>query len=219
LKLKPLLAAALLLASGTAAPADSISVVEVRPLPSVGVPGASHTLLMHVHTFRGTRWDADEIIKAVSESARLLAQCGVALESSELRIIDSPRPFHYYNTPVSRQLLRALTVRKPAVFFAEDTRNDPAFDAEAVGLSNAKSRPELVNTVWIAHGARDLPHALAHELVHILTNSGEHSKVPGNLMQADTSPKNTHLTPAQCEQVRSRGEAHGLLRRIPHKDP
>ena len=219
MKLESLLAAALLLASGAAAPADSISIVEVRPLPSVEVRGATHNLLMHVHTFRGTRWETDEIVKAVSESAGLLAQCGVAFESSELRIIDSPRPFHYYDTPVSRQLLRALAVRKPAVFFAEDTRNDPAFDAEAIGLSNAKSRPELVNTVWIAHGARDLPHALAHELVHILTNSGEHSKVPGNLMQPDTSPKNTHLTSAQCEQVRTRGEAHGLLRRIPAKVP
>ena len=211
---KLLLAAALLLASGTAAPAESISVVEVRALPSVTVPGATHNLLMHVHTFRGTRWNADEIVKAVFESAALLAQCGVALESSELRIIDAPRSFHYYDTPVSRQLLRALAVRKPAVFFAEDTRNNPAFDAEAIGLSNAGSRPELVNTVWIAHGARDLPRALAHELVHILTNSGEHSRDPGNLMQPDTSPKNTHLTAAQCERVRSRGEANGLLRRI-----
>jgi hypothetical protein len=97
------------------------------------------------------------------------------------------------------------------VFFVEDTRNDPAFDAEAVGRANSTRRPELVNTVWVAHGARDLPFALAHELVHVLSDSGKHTDEPRNLMRSETAPENTQLNAAQCERMRSRGAANGLL--------
>lgn len=65
----------------------------------------------------------------------------------------------------------------------------------------------------LAAGARDLPQALTHELVHVLTDSGDHSEEPRNLMRAETSPRNTRLTAAQCERLRSRGEAAGLLTR------
>lgn len=204
----------MLFAVGVAA-ADRITSIEVRRLPPIPVNGASHELTLHLHTFRGTRWQPGEIMAALTQSAQLLAQCGVALTSADLRVLDAPRRFHYYHTPASRELLRAINAAKPAVFFVEDTRNNPAFDAEAVGLANAGGRPELANTVWVAHGARDLPYALAHELVHVLSNSGTHSDAPGNLMRSDTSPQNTHLTPAQCALMRSHGEANGLLRKRP----
>jgi hypothetical protein len=133
------------------------------------------------------------------------------VRSAELRVIDAPERFQHYYTPVSRELLRSIQAPKPAIFFVEDTRNNPAFDAEAIGFSNAQRRPELLNTVWVAHGARDLPFALAHELVHVLSDSGQHTEEPANLMRAETAPQNTQLTAAQCERMRSRGEANGLL--------
>ena len=68
----------------------------------------------------------------------------------------------------------------------------------------AETRPELADTVWIAHGARDLPLALAHELVHLLSDSGEHSSAPGNLMLPETSPANVRLSGAQCERRNER---------------
>jgi hypothetical protein len=108
-------------------------------------------------------------------------------------------------------LLQDLQVSKPAIFFVDETLNRPAYDAEAIGLANAATRPELANTVWVAHGARDLPLALAHELAHVLSDSGEHSEEPRNLMRAATSPENTRLSDAQCRRLRERGEANGLL--------
>jgi hypothetical protein len=93
----------------------------------------------------------------------------------------------------------------------QETRSDPAFDAEAIGVSNAQRRPELANTVWVAYGARDLAHAIAHELVHVLSDSGEHSDALGNLMRDETSPENAALTAEQCARMRSRGAANGLL--------
>ena len=211
---KRILAAALaLLVSASSLASTQVSAVEVRRLPPIPAIGATHDLVLHLHTFRGSRWEVGEIMNAYSQAGRLLAQCGIASASAELRVLEAPQRFHYYQTPVSRELLRMVQTGKPAVFFVEDTRNNPAFDAEAIGRANAFGRPELVDTVWVAHGARDLPYALAHELVHVLSDSGGHTSKRGNLMQAETSPQNNKLDAAQCALVRSRGEAHGLLKR------
>jgi hypothetical protein len=172
---------------------------------------ASHELRLHLYTFNGTRWSPETIREAVHASGQLLAQCGIVLNGIEVRTLDTERRFHFYSTPVSRLLLRQLDVPRPAIFFVDDTLNQPAFDAEAIGLANAQSRPELANTIWVAYGARDLPYALAHELVHVLSDSGEHSTETGNLMRAETSARNTALTAAQCERVRARGTANRLI--------
>ena len=206
-------AALLFIFAAHALAAEHVSPVEVRRLPPIPALDATHELTLHLHTFRGSRWQAHDIMAAYSQSARVLAQCGIAYAAAELRVLEAPRRLHYYYTPESRALLRMTPVRKPAVFFVEDTRNNPAYDAEAIGRANAAGRPELADTVWIAYGARDLPLALAHELVHVLADDGSHASEPGNLMQRETSPQNTRLNAAQCALVRTRGEANGLLAR------
>ena len=119
--------------------------------------------------------------------------------------------FRIYRTPAARELARTLRPQAPAVYFLDDTRQDPAFDAEAIGRSNSRTRPELADTVWITHPTRDPGIALAHELVHVLMDSGEHSVEPGNLMRDETSPESTHLSAAQCARIRDTGTPNGLL--------
>lgn len=206
----------LLLFSALAAPAWSqeIRLAEVHSVPTTALPGAegaSHQLRLSLYGFRGTRWTSGEIVQAVLASAPLLGQCGVSFAAVELRMLESPRRFHFYFTPVSRELLREIAVSKPALFFVDDTQNRPAFDAEAIGRNNAATRPELADTVWVAYGARDLPQVIAHELVHVLSDSGAHSDEAGNLMQSDTAAQDTRLSAAQCGRLRARGEANGLL--------
>jgi hypothetical protein len=196
--------------------AETARVVETRSMSGEqlsGTQGATHDLALHLFTFQGARWLSGDIVMAVWEAMRVLEQCGVVLAGAELRLLDAPSRFHVYSTPVSRELLSGMAVIKPAIFFVEDTRNQPAYDAETVGQGNSATRPELMNTVWIAYGARDLPLALAHELVHLLSDSGDHSNEPGNLMQPESSPENTRLSDAQCQRLRTRGEANGLLKR------
>ncbi len=191
------------------------SVVPVRictTLPrEVPNPVASHRLTLSLNVFAGTSWSTEVIRVAMREAATLLAQCGVQVARIEQCSIEAPRRFHFYSTPVSRELLRQLTVTKPAVFFVEDTRNIPAYDAEAIGRGNAATRPELADTIWIALGARDLPQTLAHELVHVLSDSGAHHAQPDNLMQSETSPQATRLTADQCARVLGRATANALL--------
>jgi hypothetical protein len=193
-----------------------IEIVETRTISMERDPDkadATHELRLALYSFAGTRWSAPQIYAAAREGSRLLAQCGVAVVHAELRMLEAPRRFRYYHTPVSRELLRRIKVVKPAIFFVEDTLNNPAFDAEAIGRENAGTQPELTHSVWIAYDARDLPQTFAHELVHVLSDDGEHSNEPGNLMRAHTSRRNTRLTDAQCSRLRSRGEANGLLTR------
>jgi hypothetical protein len=197
-----------------AAPAyadEEIRVLQTSVLPAKESPAASHALRLSLYAFHDGRWSQEEIAAAVMASGRLLEQCAVALSSIELHVVQAPRRFRVYATPLSRDLLRRLPVRKPAILFVDDTLNDPPFDAEAIGRSNAATRPELADTIWVAHGTRDLPQALAHELVHLLSDSGAHSDAPGNLMRDETGPHDTRLAAAQCEQLRLQGTANGLL--------
>lgn len=209
------LTSAFALVPGTLGAGEPVRIVETLSVPLQALPGSNttHDLRLSLYTFRGTRWQHAEILPAVQESARLLAQCGISVSSADLRVLDAPRAFHFYSTPRSRVLLREMEVARPALFFVEDTHNDPAFDAEAIGVSNAATRPELANTVWVAYEARFLAKVLAHELVHVLSDSGEHTYEARNLMRPDTAPGNTRLSAAQCRALRDRGEANGLLSR------
>jgi hypothetical protein len=210
------LAVLVFVASTTAVAADTVRVVETRSVPPENFPkvaAATHDLKLSLYAFKNSHWQPDEIVAAVLEALPMVGQCGVAIASVELRVLDAPVKFRFFATPVSRELLREFAVTKPALLFVDDTYSTPAYDAEAIGLSNAETRPELSNTIWFAHGARDLPHAIAHELVHVLSDNGEHSNAPDNLMRPATSPSSTRLTDLQCNRMRTVAEANGLLTR------
>ena len=205
--------------AGLAQSAAPLRLADTWPLPEHELPYAgaqpsTHRLQLDLIAFRDTQWEPDHILRAVRDAAALLAQCGIRLQRAELYRFDGGEPsLRYLSTPVSRQLVRRVRPAKPAVFFVRDTRHVPTFDAEAFGTGNTATRPELVFTVWITAASRDLPLALAHELAHVLMDSGEHSIEPGNLMREETVPGNTRLTPEQCARATAAGEHNGLLQR------
>lgn len=173
----------------------------------------SHPLELSLFAFAGSSWTQRRIAAAVRGAAAILAQCGVALEAATLYRLEGGAPeMRDLDTPRSRALARELDPARPAVFFVRDTRNSPQFEAEAFGHGNTATRPELAGTVWITAGIRDLPVSLAHELGHVLMDSGEHSEAPRNLMRADSAPENTLLTRAQCARMVERGTANGWLK-------
>jgi hypothetical protein len=202
-----------------AQPAAPLRLADTWPLPEHELPYAgtapsTHRLQLDLVTFRDTAWEPERILDAVRGGAAILAQCGIRLVRAELYRFDGGDPgLRDLSTPVSRQLVRRVRPAKPAVFFVRDTRHVPAFDAEAFGSGNTANRPELAFTVWMTAGIRDLPLALAHELAHVLMDSGGHSTEPGNLMRDETAPGNTRLTPEQCASMIQAGERNGLLQR------
>ncbi len=85
------------------------------------------------------------------------------------------------------------------------------FDGEAFGRANTRRRPWVQDSVWLMDGIEDAGIALAHELYHVLTNSGEHNQIANNLMQARTSQGSTVLEPTQCEAAIRTAEKNQLL--------
>lgn len=191
---------------------DSIAVLERSELVIArGLDSPSHLLRPALAYLEGSGWTPAAIHAAAHESARIFAQCGVALDKAELLRVAAPGRFRDFYTPASRELAHALNLGKPTVFFVAGTRQRPAFDAEAIGRGNSRSRPELADTVWVTRGARDPGIVLAHELAHVLMDDGGHSGEATNLMRDETSPDNTHLSATQCVRLRDTGTANGLL--------
>jgi hypothetical protein len=203
----------LLFACAAQAQADGIAVLGRSTLDfKPGVAQPRHTLRLTLAYLEGSGWTPEDIVAAVREGARLLEQCDVALERAELVRIAAPTKYLDFYTPFSRELASAVPLAKPAIYFVAGTRQRPAFDAEAIGFGNSRSRPELLDTVWITRASKDLAIVLAHELAHVLMDSGEHSILRHNLMNADTAPENTLLSADQCERLRLTAFRNGLLR-------
>jgi hypothetical protein len=182
-----------------------------RDLDASGSPPATQRLRLEIVMMQGAGWSADRILDATKRAARILAQCGIRTTFVELAEFDGPTRYRHLDTPVSRELARRVRLAPPAIFFVADTLNRPAFDAEAIGRGNSRSRPELTDTVWITAGTRDLPNVIAHELSHVLANSGEHSDLANNLMRDESASGSTVLTTAQCWHITEAGAANGLL--------
>lgn len=215
---RPLLVAlVLLLGSDGAGAGDARFVVrafERIDAAALGLPTAgsfSHQLVLGVVIVDGTGWMRGEVVDGVTAMARLLMQCGIRLTGIELTEVAVPPGHLDLFTPRSREVAAAVMPRRPTLYFVRDTRQRPAFDAEAVGRGNSRSRPEMADSVWVTRAAPDLPIVLAHELAHVLANNGTHVDLPDNLMRDESDPGHTHLTDAQCATILEQGARHGLL--------
>jgi hypothetical protein len=172
---------------------------------------APYVLRLTLVHFPDGAWRESEVTELAAQATGILGQCGVSPAPFEIVRAHEDARFRLFHTPRSRELARKLQPRRPAVFFVDGSLQRPAFDAEAIGRGNSRTRPELADTVWIVRDARDPALALAHELAHVLMDSGEHSEEQGNLMRDETSPGNTRLSAAQCIRLRDTGLANGLL--------
>lgn len=162
----------------------------------------------------GTGWTIESVLQAVRAAAAILGQCGIVLERLVLNEVDAPASYRFLDTPYSRRLAHQLGLAKPTLYFVADTAHRPAFDAEAIGRGNSRTRPEMADTVWITAQTRDLPIVIAHELAHVLADSGEHSDAPGNLMRDSTERRNVVLTAQQCDTLVATGRGNRLLEAI-----
>jgi len=173
--------------------------------------GATHRLRISLVRLEGSGWTRARARTLLGEAVPILARCGVALGHADLVSLTVPPRYLDFSTPAARELARAWPVRRPAVYLVRDTRKRPAFDAEAIGRGNSRTRPELADTIWITAATRDAGIALAHELAHVLMDSGEHSEERGNLMRDQTSAQNTALSPEQCARLRDTASRNGLI--------
>ncbi len=170
-----------------------------------------HVLQPSLAYFEHTRWNSEKIRAASRQAADILERCGIAMPQVDLHLLRGPEKFRYFLRPTADEFVRDLPLPKPTVYFLRTTLEVEGFEAEAIGRSNSGRWPRLINTVWVTEEIRDSGVGLAHELAHILMDSGKHVEWPRNLMRAETSPENVELTPEQCAQLVRRGLENGLL--------
>lgn len=148
-------------------------------------------------------WSKELVSSSLLEAETILAQCNIAFNSVTISELSIPAYLRDLETGSARTLIDALnndSEFKPIkVFYARDTRMLTPFDGEAFGRGNTRRRPWLQDSVWLTNGIEDAGIALAHELFHVLSNSGEHIQIANNLMQTRTTPGNVELDSRQCE--------------------
>ena len=199
-----------------ALPQPEITLLERSGLTGaeLGAAGAfTHRLHLTVVNVEGSGWTRERAIEALREMAAILGQCEISIAGAEWLTLSAPPGYLDFSTPAARELARRYPVARPAIYLVRDTRSRPAFDAEAIGRGNSRTRPEIADTVWITAATRDAGIVLAHELAHVLMDSGEHSDEPGNLMGDQTAAGRKALSAVQCERLRETGSGNGLLRR------
>lgn len=156
-------------------------------------------------------WSEQSIDKLLKGARSILSQCDIEISTALVKHIEAPDYLRDLETGPAKTLLDAVRTSGPnkklTVVLARDTRMSQPFDAEAFGQGNTRHRPWLTGTVWLTLALQDRVIALAHELFHVLTNSGEHSVEAGNLMLARTTGENRQLNSAQCEKVKTASES------------
>jgi hypothetical protein len=157
------------------------------------------------------RWSYQGIEQTVQTAYDILGQCGITTGDISIHSFAGEDYLRDLSTGGSRTLLEAASMTNLRVVFARDTRMLDPFTGEAFGLGNTRKRPWLTNSVWLMLDVEDTGIALAHELYHVISNSGEHVEGAGNLMQSRTDVDNLALTTQQCQRALVNGLANQLL--------
>jgi hypothetical protein len=156
-------------------------------------------------------WTKKLLINASTHSMEILGQCGIGVPTINLITLKTSEKYKDPDRSQRIDLARSISpAAKPLVFFIRSA-GDVMKDAFSYGRSNTRSA-ELKDTVWVKSELTDIAGvALAHELIHILSNSGEHINEPGNLMNEDADTTTVKLKPDQCNNIVRLGIENGFL--------
>jgi len=170
-------------------------------------------------------WSKAQVRQTIDDALAILRQCRVSPGALDLVEVTGPRSTRLMSDESMRSLAEFIPGPSLRLFFVEETLREIEFGAEAIGRVNARRRPWLRDTVWMTRWVPDPAQSLAHEIFHVLADSGLHKKDPYNLMAEFTNevpdaiatgkvePIVPILTPSQCGQLRNIGLGNGLLER------
>lgn len=182
-----------------------------RTLFQHALPIKGLTLELNVAALDGSGWHEDKVKSMVRSAIDILAQCNIEVSSAYLHWLRVSPYLIDFHAGSARTLVTRMKLSKPTVFLVRDSRMEIAFEGEAFGYSNSINRPWLSNTVWLVSDIKQPEIALAHELFHVLADSGEHTFGKNNLMREKTHSDSSYLTATQCQRARQFGTSNGLL--------
>jgi|GEM_PF-432092 len=186
--------------------------------PDPEVPGVeSFGLPLTAVLVNKSGWNSSQVRQTIENAVAILKQCKVRRGAIDLVELSGPRSVRLMSDDSMRALAEFLPNEAIRVFFVEETLREIEFGAEAIGRVNARRRPWLRDSVWMTRWVPDPGYSLAHELFHVLADSGLHRKEPNNLMAEVTGQQDTDtepfLSPSQCGQLRNIGLGNNLLER------
>ena len=170
-----------------------------------------YSLKLSIVRLENSGWDETDVSKLINEVNKIYKQCQIKLVDVRLYAVEVPPRLLDFDALSAHTLVTQVGAPRPTVYMVRDTLRQPAYDGEAFGRKNVHYRTWLRDTVWLTAGIAELGVGLAHELFHVLVNSGTHVSENENLMQARTRPGGIHLNAAQCKLARETGFANGLL--------
>ena len=188
--------------------------VEKRALPDLDLklPSTGSGLRISLDLLvLDSRWSRQRIEQAVQQAFVILAQCELVPGEISIHSISADDYLRDLSTGTARTMFEAVGTPRPSVVFARDTLMQAAYLGEAFGLGNTRMRPWLANSVWLMLDIEDAGIALAHELYHVIANSGAHVEGVANLMQPRTRPESLALTAEQCRLAQVNGIGNQLL--------
>jgi len=161
------------------------------------------------------QWQTAEVMRVLQTAETILSQCAISFSDTIVQVVQAPEYLRDLSTGAARTLFESVRFsgakRRLTAVFARDTHMSTPFDAEAFGRGNTRDRSWMTDSVWLTLALEDRAIALAHEMFHVLVNSGEHSRVSGSLMLERTTGTNTRLTLAECEMAHERASQLQLL--------
>ncbi|MDH3690034.1 MAG: S8 family serine peptidase [Gammaproteobacteria bacterium] len=184
--------------------------LELNPVRSTSTVPDLH-LRVDIALLQQSGWDESSIQSMVTETATILAQCNIMLNEARVVVAEVSPYLLDLAMGTAKTLVDTIALPHPTVYLVRDTKMEIPFGGEAFGRANTETRTWLRDSVWLTASISDPGVALAHELFHVIANSGEHVRESGNLMGEQTSPGNTALFRHQCDLARQQGLAAGLL--------
>lgn len=181
---------------------------EVRLLSEASVP-VTHWFEATFVVFRETRWQAEAVLKRARRSAEIYRQCGIEFRAVKLVVSDAPWCFIDvgWTSLRDRKIAEATpaTASRPYVYFIRNDLDGYYAYAWRKGLA---PHAALRDTTWISRPIEeDLDfnssvdpsyEPLAHELGHLIGDSGHTDDTEKNLMGEQTEYLNDSLTTEQC---------------------
>lgn len=177
--------------------------------------GRQHPLVLDVHIalLVDSGWQQSEVPRLIQKLGGILDQCQIGLSQVQQYTFRVSTRLLDFDAATSHTLATQTNLPAPTVYLVRDTLRNPAYAGEAFGIANSQYRTWLRDTIWLTAGIRDAEVALAHEIFHLLTDTGTHSTQAGNLMQAQTLPGDIRLSEEQCQEARETALKKGLVRR------
>lgn len=170
-----------------------------------------YELSLSIVRLEDSGWRDADIPVMTNELRAIFSQCKIGLSEVRYYTLQVAPRLLDFDAMTAHTLTEQIDVSTPTVYLVRDTLRRPAYDGEAFGQANTQRLPWLRDSVWLTAGMTEPGAGLAHELFHVLTNSGAHVAEQGNLMQERTQPGVSYLSDMQCRQAIERGSASGLL--------